>query len=254
MAIRGSRRDRVADRRRGAPVDQEDNVRGHIEPAREALTSALDKALGVEQTLVDAYLRRARRGRPDATPAEVIASLERQYLAAVSALGAAGGATAAVPGVALPAALVTNVVEVAAFLQASVVFALAYADVHGVQVDDLERRRTLVTAILLGNSGSAVVRQVAGRTGPHWGRAITRAIPMSSINAVNKVLGRHFVTKYGTKQGILVLGRQLPFGLGAAIGAGGNAALGRAAVVAARRAFGPPPAEFPPPVTEEAHA
>jgi hypothetical protein len=69
---------------------------------------------------------------------------------------------------------------------------------------------------------------------------------MSTIRAVNKVLGRNFVTKYGTKQGVLVLGRQLPFGLGALIGGGGNAAIGYATIRTARKVFGTPPEEWLP--------
>lgn len=62
---------------------------------------------------------------------------------------------------------------------------------------------------------------------------------------MNKVLGKNFVTKYGTKQGILVLGKSIPFGIGAAIGAGGNLVLGNMTVRAARHAFGEPPAQWP---------
>lgn len=212
----------------------------------QALSGALDKAVGMHQPVIDAYLRRARQRRPDATPAELITSLERQYLAAVTSLGGAGGAAAAVPGPWSAGAVALNIAEVSAFLDASACFVLAVAQVHGVQVDDLERRRTLVMAVLLGNSGSSFVQRAAGRTAPHWGRAIVRGIPMSAINNVNKVLGRHFITKYGTKQGLLVLGRQVPFGLGALIGAGGNAALGRTTIAAARSAFGPAPEVHPP--------
>lgn len=212
---------------------------------RQGLTTALDKAVGVHQPVIDGYLRRARQRRPDATPAEVLTSLERQYLSAVTALGGGGGAAAAVPGPWSVAAVALNVAEVGAFLEASTCFVLAVAEVHGVQVEDLERRRTLVTAILLGESGAGFVQKAAGRTAPHWGRAIVKGIPMSAINAANRVLGPRFITKFGTKQGLLVLGRQVPFGLGMAIGAGGNAALGRGTIVASRRAFGPAPDAFP---------
>ena len=211
---------------------------------RKGLSTAVDAAIGVNRSAVESYLRRARRGRPEATPAELIVSLEKQYVAAVTTLGAAGGATAAVPGPWSPASLALNVGEVGGFLEASALFVLAVAEVHGVQVDDLERRRTLLLAVLLGNSGSAFVRDAAGRTAPYWGRAIVRGIPLAAIRNVNSVLGRNFVTKYGSKQGLLVLGRQVPFGLGVAIGAAGNAALGRTTVLATRRAFGPAPAGF----------
>ena len=126
------------------------------------------------------------------------------------------------------------------FLEATALFILAVAEVHGLQIEDLERRRTLLLAILLGDSGASSVEKAAGCTGKHWGRLLTEAIPMPSITKVNKVLGRWFVTKYGTKQGILVIGRLAPFGIGAGIGGAGNALLGRTVVAGARRAFGPP--------------
>lgn len=213
-----------------------------IKGPQAALEGALEKALAVNQPVVDAYLRRARMKRPEATRAELVTSLERQFLAAVTSLGAAGGGAAAVPGPWSPGAVALNVTEVSAFLEASVCFVLAVAEVHGIKVDDLERRRTLVLAILLGNSGASFVQKAAGRTAPHWGRLIVNGIPLSAIRNANRLLGRNFVTRYGSKQGLLVLGRQVPFGLGVLIGGAGNAVLGRATVAAARGAFGPAPA------------
>lgn len=213
--------------------------------ARVALAAAVEKGIGVQQPAVQSYLRRARQRRPDASPGEVLASLERQYLASVVTLGGGAGATAAVPGIGTAAAVVVNVAEVGAFMEASTLFCLAVAEVHGVQVEDLERRRTLLLAVLMGDGGSKIVQKMAGRTGPYWGRSITKSVPMSTIDAINKVLGPRFVTKYGTKQGVLVLGRHLPLGLGAAIGATGNALLGRTTIAGARRAFGPAPDAWP---------
>ena len=89
---------------------------------------------------------------------------------------------------------------------------------QGITIEDVERRRTLVMAVMLGHEGAKAVGKVAERTGQHWARQLARGIPNSKILAINKVLGRNFVTKYGTKQGILVLGRVLPFGIGAVIG------------------------------------
>lgn len=37
---------------------------------------------------------------------------------------------------------------------------------------------------------------------------------METINNVNKALGPRFITKYGTREGLLVLGKQIPLGLG----------------------------------------
>ena len=205
-----------------------------------ALVAGLDKAIGIHQPVVAAHVRRIRDRHPETSPSDVIALLEKQYLATVISTGAAAGGVAAAPGVGTAAAVVANAGEMVSFLEASALFILAVAEVHGVWIDDLERRRTLLLTVLLGDSGASFVEKAAGRTGKHWGRLLTEAIPMSTITKVNKVLGRWFVTKYGTKQGLLVIGRLVPFGIGAGIGGAGNALFGRTVVAGARRAFGPP--------------
>lgn len=212
---------------------------------RVIVVRALDKALTVNDGVVQWHVHRMRSSRPQAAPAEIISALEKQFLAATVTLGAAAGASAAVPGMTTLPALGVNLAEVSTFLEAAVLFALCVGDVHGVQVEELERRRTLVMAVLMGSSGASFVERAVGRSAPYWARQLIRTVPMSTINSVNKVLGPRFVTKYGTKQGILVLGRDLPFGLGAAIGAGGNAVLARATIAGTRSAFGPPPAQWP---------
>ena len=214
--------------------------------AKKALSAAVDKGVAVQQPAIEQYIDRARQRNAAATPAEVIASLERQYLSAVVALGTASGSAAAVPGIGTGVGLMVNIAEVGAFIEASALFCMAMSEVHGIRVDDLERRRTLLLGVLLGNGGSKAVEKTAGKTGPYWAKSLIKAIPMAKIDAVNKVLGPRFVTKYGTQQGVLVLGRDLPYGIGAAIGAGGNALFGRLTVGSARRAFGPAPTDWPP--------
>lgn len=72
----------------------------------------------------------------------------------------------------------------------------------------------------------------------------------ADVTTRGSVLGKNFITKYGTKQGVIVLGRVAPFGIGAVIGGGANAALAALAVRAARRAFGPAPESWPEPEPE----
>lgn len=212
----------------------------------EALSRTLDKALAMQREPIARHVERVRRGRPGAPPSEIIRRLERQYLAAVTASGAAVGAAAAAPGVGTAVALAVGIGEVGAFLEASTLLTLAIAEVHGLSIDDLERRRTLVLAVVLGDSGARTVENVARRTGQHWARRVIEAVPIESIRAVNKVLGRNFLTKYGMKEGIVVLGRIVPFGIGAAIGGTANAMFGQVVVRATRRAFGDPPPGFDP--------
>lgn len=201
----------------------------------------LDKAISAQSHLVRKNIARARQRNPEATPAEVIRGLERMYVGALTGSGAAVGGTAAAPGVGTGVALALSAGETFSSLELSALFALSVAEVHGVPLDEVERRRTIVMGVMLGGSGSATISKVAERTGQHWGRQVIAKVPVEALRQINKVLGRNFVTKYGTRQGIIVLGRVAPFGIGAVIGGGANAAMGALAVKAARRAFGPPP-------------
>ncbi|MGH3599801.1 MAG: hypothetical protein ACRDQH_05920 [Pseudonocardiaceae bacterium] len=209
------------------------------------LQRTLEKAIALAQSPVAGYVARLRRARPLASPAEIIAVLEKQYLAAVTGTGAAVGGVAVAPGVGTVAALALTGGETALFLETTALFALAVAEVHGIQVEEVERRRTLVLAVAIGDNGAMLVEKMAGRGSQQWGALLPDAIPMSSITAINKTLGRWFLTRYGRKQGVLALGRIAPFCIGVAIGAAGNRAFGRVVVDTSRRVFGPPPARFP---------
>lgn len=217
----------------------------------------LDKAIDLQSPLVRKNIARARQRNPEATPAQVIRTLERMYVSALTGTGAAVGGTAAAPGVGTGVALALSAGEALSSLELSTLFALSVAEVHGVPIDELERRRTIVMGILLGGSGSATIASVAERTGQHWGRQVVAKVPVETLRQINRILGRNFVTKYGTKQGIIVLGRVAPFGIGAVIGGGANAAISALSVRASRRAFGPPPPSWPelmagtPPTSEQ---
>ncbi|MCY0931740.1 hypothetical protein OTB20_37285 [Streptomyces sp. H27-H1] len=205
----------------------------------------LDKAIGAQSPLVRKNVARARQRNPQATPAEVVRTLERMYVSALTGTGAAVGGAAAAPGVGTGVALALTAGEVLSSLELSALFALSIAEVHGVPIDEVERRRTIVLGIMLGGSGSATITKMAERTGQHWGRQVVAKVPIETLRQINKILGTNFITKYGTKQGIIVLGRVAPFGIGAVIGGGANAAMATLAVRAGRRAFGPAPESWP---------
>ena len=54
-----------------------------------------------------------------------------------------------------------------------------------------------------------------------------------------------FLKKFAVAQGTNVVGRLIPFGIGAVVGGGGNHLLGRQIVRSSREAFGPAPEVFP---------
>ena len=203
--------------------------------------SALDKALGIQASAVEKNLARARQRFPDATPAEVIRTLEVMYRSALAGTGAAVGAVAAAPAVGTAAALALSGAEAIGSFELTALFVLSLAEIHGVRVDELERRRTLIIGIALGGGGAETIGKMAERSGQHWAKQIVSRVPVARLNQINKVLGRNFITKYGTKQGIIVLGKVVPFGIGVVIGGGANLLLAETAIRASRRAFGPSP-------------
>lgn len=209
-----------------------------------SLDAALDRALAIERPVVVAYLDRVRRKRPDMTPAQVIEQLERRYLAAVVGTGAASGGTAALPGVGTAASVASGVAEVAAFVTATATFVLAVAEVHEVPTHDPQVRRALVLTVLLGEIGQAALAGADVET-KHWAQVLGRSSSKETVQGINTKLGRLLVTRFGARQGALMFGRALPFGVGAGVGAAGNLALGRAAINSARRVFGPAPTRFP---------
>jgi hypothetical protein len=209
------------------------------------VNTGLDKAINSQQHVAAMNVARLRRVHPDKSPTELISYLNKVYLGAVTLSGAGAGAAAAVPNgvVQVPVA----VADLLTFLEASVLYTLSVAEVHAVHIEDVERRRLLVTAVLVGDTAAArVFDGLLGRSVPHWGKLIVDKVPMAAINRANNILGPRFITKYGTKQGVLVLGKQVPALLGAGIGAGGNHLFGRGAIVAAKRILGPPPTAWSP--------
>ena len=210
-------------------------------PSKPSLTLALlDKALALQAPLTEHHIARLRRNRPEATPREIVGRLNAELRAATISAGVGVGAVAAAPAVGTGVALALSGAEAVAFLDATVLYILARGEVQGITIEDVERRRTLVMAVMLGDAGAKSVGKVAERTGQHWARQLVRSIPTSKILALNKVLGRNFVTKYGTKQGIVVLGRVIPFGIGAVIGGTANAIFSQGIITASNRAFGAP--------------
>jgi hypothetical protein len=212
------------------------------------LDRALDAVLSVQRPAVLAYLDRMRARRPDATPAEVVGMLERHYLAAVTGIGAAAGGAAAMPGVGTVASLASGAAEVTAFVTTTAVFVLALAELHGIPVSDPQLRRALVLGVLLGDAGAAVVRGEAAQA-PHWAQVLGHA-RREQIAGINSRVMRMLVARFGARQGALMVGRALPLGVGAGVGALGNAALARGAIASARTAFGPPPPTFAPRVID----
>ncbi|HEX5142345.1 MAG TPA: hypothetical protein VFW21_00600 [Mycobacterium sp.] len=225
-----------------ATVDENPGV-----PAR-ILSHVIETGSRLQAPAIRAYVERMRNKRPDAGPAEIISRLEKHYLAAVMASGAAVGSAALIPGVGTLIAMSLIAGETALFLETTAVFILAVAEVHGISVHDKERRRTLVLSALAGDDGKHVVARLfgTGRTNGAWlSEGAAGAMPLPALSQINSKLMRFFVKKYTVKRGAMIVGKLLPVGIGAVVGGIGNRLMGKKIVANTRVAFGPAPARWP---------
>ena len=206
--------------------------------------NAFNKALELQEPLAEKYVARLRRVHPDKSPEQLIKYINKWYLATVGASGAAAGATAAVPNgvVQIPVA----VAELTAYTQASVFYVLAVAEVHGLHLEDIESRRLLVSSALLGDvAAKKLIEKSVGPIAKHWGKTIVNAFSRDAIKALNKVLGPRFLTITGSKTGVIVLSKQIPFMIGAALGASLNVAFATGVLKATKVILGAAPKVWP---------
>ena len=222
-------------------------VDDHPSAAVRALSAIIERGSRVQVPAIKAYVDRLRKANPDATPAEIVTKLEKYYLAAVMASGAAVGSAAAFPGIGTLAALSAVAGETVVFLEATAVFVLAVAEVHGIPADHRERRRTLVLAVLVGEDSKQAIADLIGRgrTSGAWLAEGAATLPLPAVAQLNSRLLRYFVKRYALRRGALAFGKLLPVGIGAVIGGVGNRMMGKKIVANARKAFGSPPPHWP---------
>jgi hypothetical protein len=207
------------------------------------LEKGIERALRTQQPLITARIAAIRKKRPQASPAEVIRVLGNSYQVAVAVTGGVGGAIAIVPAIGTVVSLATASAEAIAALDASILYSLAVAEVHALPTETPERRRALVLALVMGESGQAALRKLTGKSGD-WAQDITNTLPLTKLGPLNMSLSRWFIKRYVIRQSVLALGRALPLGIGLVIGAVGNVVIARAVIRAADRAFGPAPARW----------
>ena len=197
--------------------------------AARALSQIIERGARVQGPAVRAYVERLREGSPDATPAEIVTKLEKQYLAAVMASGAAVGSAAAIPGIGTLAALSAVAGETVVFLEATALFVLAVAEVHGIPAEHRERRRALVLAVLVGEDSKHAIAELLGpgRTKGAWLSDGAATLPLPAVSQLNSRLLRYFVKRYALRRGAIMFGKLLPVGIGAVVGGVGNRLMGK---------------------------
>lgn len=215
---------------------------------------AISKLLSVQRPVVLAYVRSVRRRHPHATPAQMADILADHYKNLVTGGGAATGATAVIPGLGTGAALGVAAIETGAFLEGSALYAQSIAELHNLPVEDPARANALIMGLMLGNDGKDMVKKVAAqaqgedvpRRDAAWGAMITKQIPTQMVDMLTKQMRKAMFKRYARRSAGSLIGRILPFGIGAVVGAAVNRKMAGIVIENAQHAFGPAPAVFEP--------
>lgn len=233
------------------------------------MTSAIYSAIDAQRSVAVAFVRGVRARQMKATPAEIITSLERRYVASVTASGTAVGATAFIPGAGTAVALGAGTAELLLQFELAALFGLAVAEVHGLRITDRDRVRVVILSLMLGPEGrskvaglaKAAVLKDASAVGGAAGRSrelgqvssldqlpfgdlLGSAVPSDMMPAIlDTVQG---LAKKELPEKVAIAGTRLvPGGIGMVLGGIGGFSAGSEVVQAARQAFGPAPEELP---------
>lgn len=148
-----------------------------------------------------------------------VRAVTRIFARELATIGAATGAMAAIPVAGTGAAVTAGVAEIGWFTRRMADMILTIAAIHAIEEPTLEERRSWILVILLaGPTAEKTFAKLAGETGKGLGKKATGRISTDALKKINSTMGRTIITKYGTKRGVVALGRVLPFGIGAAIG------------------------------------
>lgn len=236
-----------------------------LDAAGKAVLKGVDRA--VEQRW-DRAVARAEAAEGD-TIDERINSLSKSFARELTSLGAASGAAAAAPGLGTAAAVSMLVAEAGWFSLRAADLIMSVGAVHGRLDSSVEERRAWVLSILaFGEEAADEFAALAGevnnslliggeRVGALMAGVVSGdAATLDAMRRVNTTLAARVVGKFGSRRGVLMIGKLLPFGIGAVVGGSANWALSRALMVQSRRFFKgyhllvtPPPPVIPPPPT-----
>ncbi|RUQ23550.1 di- and tripeptidase [Kocuria sp. HSID16901] len=214
-----------------------------------ALNKALDSVLRAQRPLVVTALKKIRKKHPDETPEQIAHRLERLYLRDVTLGGGAIGASAFIPGIGTVTSVGLSFVAVGGYLERTAIYAQSMAELYGVHVDEPEKARTMVMALMLGEDGAVLMKQIMGQSGRAAGVSNKWGLMLGKEDgktfSVSRTIRNMFIKRFLTRQSGAMLGRALPFGIGAVVGGGANLALGRQVIKSTKEAFGEAPKTFP---------
>ena len=202
-----------------------------------SLVPVVDRLVEHRHHAAAADVARLRAEHPDDTPDQLADRLIRRYAKDLAVSGAVTGGAAASPvaGVAVAAASAGADAAVSVNRLGEMIMALGI--IYGHEALSVEERRAAVLTVMGIADGAAVgMTGLAARAGAKGGARVLRRLPAAGTAATGGV-ARRTVTKLSSTKGPWSLTSLIPYGIGAGVGAAGNALLARAVGRAAKEYF-----------------
>lgn len=202
-----------------------------------------------QSSAITAYVGSLHKHNRDETPAEVQKRIDSHFLNLVTGTGGAAGGSAVLPGIGLITGLATVTGESLFFLEAAAWHTLASAALRNIDITDPQRRRTLILAAMSGSEGTAVMASIMGEGSlrKQSQKSVSSLLPrlgIPQLGAANKLLLRQAKKRISKSARLAIIGKFLPFGIGAIVGASANRKLGGILIDSTRASLGPIPADW----------
>jgi hypothetical protein len=181
---------------------------------------------------------RLRSEQPSATPAQLSDVLIRRAQRRLAAVAALSGGAAASPGLGTTAVLATAGLDAAWTMSRLAELIMAIGIAHGYDAPSFaERKAWVLAALAMSNGATGSIDELAGRLGVRGGVSLIRQLGPARLDSLNSRLAAKLATRLLVRDSLLTIGNVVPFGIGAGIGATGNALITRTVGKAAVRLF-----------------
>lgn len=201
---------------------------------------SVDRLVESRYDAAAALVARLRAEHPDLTDDQLVERIVRRFSRELGVVAAMSGGAAAVPGAGTAAAVLTAGADVAYSVSRLGEMVLAIGIAYGHDAASFEERKAWVLAVLSMSRGAvAGLDGLAAKIGAEGGAAALASLTGAQLESINSKLAAKVVAKLSTDAAVSRLGRVLPFGIGAGVGAAGSIAIARSVARQARRFFRP---------------
>ncbi|SCX19144.1 hypothetical protein CJBVI_1373 [Corynebacterium jeikeium] len=199
-------------------------------PIARRFFGAIDRTVSVQEPLIRSYVEKIEQKHGDATLQRRQEVLDTHFKNLATGSGAGTGGVAAVPGVGTLLSLAGIAAESALLIEVCALYALASAELNGIDISKEETRRAVVYLAISGATAKELVQALAeDRTFSSLQAANrlrgTRKLRKTSsveLKQANNILGRFAFRQIRKSFGGAMFKKVLPFGVGAYLGAKAN--------------------------------